>query len=231
MPLRPHLPEGWYLVYWRAISVDGHPVQGAFTFAVGPNPGPPPQFVGAEDLRDGDHAAAGDRAVGDVPDGDGGDRSVRAADRDRTASRQARSRVEPAPGLGRVRGRVDPRADRDPRLPRHRDRDRLVALGVRDRRARAAVPRHRVRPRLRRHRDLLRAVLRRSVDRPLGRPARARAPVDRRAARGHSARCSPPPPCWSSRAPPDTRRRPRPAGSRFCSTGFTSSPARCGSAG
>ena len=39
------LPEGWYLVYWRAISVDGHPVRGAFTFAVGPNPGPAPQFV------------------------------------------------------------------------------------------------------------------------------------------------------------------------------------------
>jgi copper transport protein len=42
--LRPHLAEGWYLVYWRAISVDGHPVQGAFTFAVGPNAGPSPQF-------------------------------------------------------------------------------------------------------------------------------------------------------------------------------------------
>jgi copper transport protein len=26
------------------ISVDGHPVRGAFTFAVGPNPGPPPSF-------------------------------------------------------------------------------------------------------------------------------------------------------------------------------------------
>jgi len=38
------VPEGWYLVYWRAISVDGHPVQGAFTFAVGPNAGPAPQF-------------------------------------------------------------------------------------------------------------------------------------------------------------------------------------------
>ncbi len=44
MPLKK-VPRGWYLVYWRAISVDGHPVQGAFTFAVGPNPGPPPQFV------------------------------------------------------------------------------------------------------------------------------------------------------------------------------------------
>jgi copper transport protein len=38
------LSQGWYLVYWRAISVDGHPVRGAFTFAVGPNPGPAPQF-------------------------------------------------------------------------------------------------------------------------------------------------------------------------------------------
>ena len=45
VPLRPRLAEGWYLVYWRAISVDGHPVQGAFTFAVGPDPGPAPQFV------------------------------------------------------------------------------------------------------------------------------------------------------------------------------------------
>ncbi len=44
VPLRPHLPEGWYLIYWRAISVDGHPVEGAFTYAVGPNPGPPPKF-------------------------------------------------------------------------------------------------------------------------------------------------------------------------------------------
>jgi len=44
VPLRK-LPEGWYLVYWRAISIDGHPVQGAFTFAVGPNAGPAPQFT------------------------------------------------------------------------------------------------------------------------------------------------------------------------------------------
>ena len=44
VPLKK-VPEGWYLVYWRAISVDGHPVQGAFTFAVGPNPGPAPQFT------------------------------------------------------------------------------------------------------------------------------------------------------------------------------------------
>jgi len=44
VPLK-HLSEGWYLVYWRVISEDGHPVRGAFTFAVGPNPGPAPQFV------------------------------------------------------------------------------------------------------------------------------------------------------------------------------------------
>ncbi|HEU5211222.1 MAG TPA: copper resistance protein CopC [Gaiellaceae bacterium] len=44
VPLK-RVPEGWYLVFWRVISVDGHPVRGAFTFKVGPNPGPPPRFV------------------------------------------------------------------------------------------------------------------------------------------------------------------------------------------
>lgn len=44
VPLKP-IGEGWYLVYWRAISVDGHPVRGAFTFAVGPNEGPAAQFI------------------------------------------------------------------------------------------------------------------------------------------------------------------------------------------
>jgi copper transport protein len=44
VPLR-RLHQGWFLVFWRAISADGHPVRGAFTFAVGPNPGPPAEFV------------------------------------------------------------------------------------------------------------------------------------------------------------------------------------------
>jgi copper transport protein len=44
VPLKT-VPQGWYLVFWRVISVDGHPVRGAFTFKVGPNPGPPPRFV------------------------------------------------------------------------------------------------------------------------------------------------------------------------------------------
>jgi copper transport protein len=39
------VPQGWYLVYWRVVSADGHPVRGAFTFAVGPNPGPAPEFA------------------------------------------------------------------------------------------------------------------------------------------------------------------------------------------
>jgi copper transport protein len=43
VPLKP-MREGWYLVVWRVISADGHPVRGAYTFAVGPNQGPAPQF-------------------------------------------------------------------------------------------------------------------------------------------------------------------------------------------
>lgn len=38
------LAAGWYLIYWRVISADGHPIRGASTFAIGPSPGPPPQF-------------------------------------------------------------------------------------------------------------------------------------------------------------------------------------------
>jgi copper transport protein len=44
-PLKTNMAQGWYLVYWRVISADGHPVKGAFLFSIGPNPGPQPQFV------------------------------------------------------------------------------------------------------------------------------------------------------------------------------------------
>ena len=43
--LIPLLPVGTYTVNYRVTSADGHPVRGAFTFKVGPNPGPPPRFV------------------------------------------------------------------------------------------------------------------------------------------------------------------------------------------
>ena len=33
--LPPHLPDGAYVVTWRVISADTHPVEGAFTFQVG----------------------------------------------------------------------------------------------------------------------------------------------------------------------------------------------------
>ena len=102
VPLR-HLPEGWYLVYWRVISVDGHPVRGAFTFAVGPNAGPAPQFVIPSISRDRGHAAAGRAPLGRLPEPDGRDRAVRPADRDRAPGRPARVRDAAARGLDRVR--------------------------------------------------------------------------------------------------------------------------------
>ncbi|MDT4964597.1 MAG: copper transport protein [Pseudonocardiales bacterium] len=37
--LRPRLPDGSYLVVWRVVSADSHPVHGSFTFSVG-RPGP-----------------------------------------------------------------------------------------------------------------------------------------------------------------------------------------------
>ena len=82
--------EGWYLVYWRAISVDGHPVRGAFTFAVGPNPGPAPQFP----VPSISETAATPRLLTArwvvFLSRDGRDRSARAAHRDRAPARAAR---------------------------------------------------------------------------------------------------------------------------------------------
>ena len=142
VPLRPRLPQGWYLIYWRAISVDGHPVQGAFTYAVGPNPGPAPQFP--------------------VPSIAGSATSLRLliarwvmflsvmsaiglfVFRILIARPAARRRVvgrQSAGGDARVRDRLDRRAAGDPGLSRHRHGDRFAALGVRPDGARAAVPR------------------------------------------------------------------------------------------
>ena len=79
MPLKK-VPEGWYLVYWRAISVDGHPVRGAFTFAVGPEPGPGAAVPGPVDLGDGGDARASSPPAGSCSSRvDGGDRAVRAS--------------------------------------------------------------------------------------------------------------------------------------------------------
>ena len=98
------LPEGWYLVYWRAISVDGHPVQGAFTFAVGPNPGPGPAVPGPAGQRDRRHRAASDRAVGDVREHHERNRPARAPAADR-------ARGHPA-GAGDDAARAHPGDDR-----------------------------------------------------------------------------------------------------------------------
>ena len=88
------------------ISVDGHPVRGAFTFAVGPNAGPGAAVRRPVDLRDRRDAAAGRRALDRPAAGDGGDRAVRAADADRAPGRatacaasRSRSRVASAVAL------------------------------------------------------------------------------------------------------------------------------------
>ena len=102
VPLRPHLPEGWYLIYWRAISVDGHPVQGAFTYAVGPNPGPAPQFPVPSIAGSATSLQPADRALGDVPLGDERDRPVRLPGADRTTGVHG---ARPGRACGRCRGR------------------------------------------------------------------------------------------------------------------------------
>ena len=151
VPLKPHLPEGWYLVYWRAISVDGHPVQGAFTFAVGPNPGPAPQFVIPHIGQSATTTAARGRPLARAPDRHGLDRPARAAARDRAAGHP------PGPGL------EPPRPSRSPSgSPRHsgssrssctsrsRPRSTRCASFFDVASARAALADDRLRPRLRR---------------------------------------------------------------------------------
>ena len=45
--LRDHLPKGTYLVSYRVISADGHPVPGGFTFSYGKTSPPPTAVAGA----------------------------------------------------------------------------------------------------------------------------------------------------------------------------------------
>ena len=59
-------PKGWYLIYWRAISVDGHPVAGRVHLRGRTESRTGAAVPRSEHLRDRDHAAAADRAVGDV---------------------------------------------------------------------------------------------------------------------------------------------------------------------
>ena len=147
--------------------------------------------------------------------------------------RAARRGDEPARRLDRLRGRLG-RSGCSRSRSTSTSRPRSTRCGRTSRRgdARAALPGDRVRARLRRHGDLLRALLRRRLDRALGRPPRARAPLDRRvlaatsgalARRGGRAR--------HPRHVPAMRRQTVAARARrCCSTGCTSSPGRSGSA-
>ena len=152
------LREGWYLVVWRVISVDGHPVRGAFTFAVGPNAGPAPQFA----IPNLSETAATPRLVAArwvallamlAAIGLFVFRAVIARPCDRGGRRH-----KPAGGFDRVLGGTGARARRGPRLCAARDRTVRVALVLVGRRARSAHARLRVRARVSRPRARPRAV-------------------------------------------------------------------------
>ena len=57
------LPDGGYVVLWRVVSSDGHPISGTFSFAVG----------------SGEDAAAPGSSVGEEPDERGGDSDAQGA--------------------------------------------------------------------------------------------------------------------------------------------------------
>ena len=48
--LKPGLPNGSYVVIWRVVSSDSHPVEGTFSFGVGVPAGTPPPAADAESL-------------------------------------------------------------------------------------------------------------------------------------------------------------------------------------
>ena len=80
------LSQGWYLVWWRVISADGHPIRGAFTFAVGPSPGPATAVRHPVARRERGHAEPRRHALGAAAGDDGRDRPARVPRRDRPAA-------------------------------------------------------------------------------------------------------------------------------------------------
>jgi methionine-rich copper-binding protein CopC len=81
-PLRPGMPEGAYQARWRVVSSDGHPIAGAFDFAVGEDaptampsapavaaPAPGPKATAPAETGGGDPPdPAGGSATGPGPD-------------------------------------------------------------------------------------------------------------------------------------------------------------------
>ena len=123
-------PQGWYLVYWRAISADGHPVQGRVH--VRGRPEPRPGAAVRDPLADGErgHARPARRALGrcSSPSCARSDCFCcgRSIARRRAASRAGRVG---AVRLDRVLRLDRGRADRDADL--RRDVDRQVRAGGR----------------------------------------------------------------------------------------------------
>ena len=153
------LASGWYLVYWRVISVDGHPVRGAFTFAVGPSPGPPPQFDIAVAHRVRGHAGPAGRALDRPALADGLRRPAHLPAARRPAAAAPRSRRVAAGGRRTalaVSLAAAARLGARLRQPRHGRLRRDVVLGPR--RHRPADARLGVRARLLRPRPGARAA-------------------------------------------------------------------------
>ncbi len=142
------LPEGWYLVVWRVISVDGHPVRGAFTFAVGPERRAGAAVRHPQPVRDGGDTDARRGALGRAAHDARGDRTLRLPHDHRAAVGLAGRRDEPAGGVRRVLGRARGRARRGAGLRAARDRAVRPALVLVDRRARPVDARLRIRARV-----------------------------------------------------------------------------------
>ena len=182
VPLRK-IPPGWYLVLWRVISADGHPVRGAFTFAVGPSPGSRAAVRDPVALGDGGDSRARRLALRHLRRDDARDRAVRVPHADRAPGPARRARHEPASGVDRVRRRARGLARQRPDLRDRVDREVRAAVVVRPRHADPARPRLELRAQLRRPLDPPGAVRRGGARRDRGRPPDAIGALDRRAAR------------------------------------------------